>query len=133
MRTIRGLVGVYDADGTLRGEVAYWVGARLGRAHCALCDITHGTFRRRPDWDRCAAGLPVPFVTHHRDEVDELAAPPPYVAAETDDGLVVLVDRDGLEGLAVPVDGDDDPATGPQERLVAAIEAAATAHGLAWR
>jgi hypothetical protein len=119
--TIRGLVGVYDADGTLRGEVAYWVGARLGRAHCALCDITHGTFRRRSDWDRCAAGLPVPFATHHRDEVDDLVAPPPYVAAETDDGPVVLVDREDLEGLAAS-----------PEALMAAIEAAATAHGLAW-
>jgi hypothetical protein len=43
-RVVR-LVGVYDADGTPRGEIAYWVGARLGRTHCALCDITHGPWR----------------------------------------------------------------------------------------
>ena len=121
MATIRRLVGVYDADGTLRGEVAYWVGARLGRAHCALCDITHSAVRRRPEWQRCAEGLPVPFVTHHRDEVDDLIAPPPYVAAETDDGAVVLVDGPALETL-----------DGSAEGLVAAIEAAATEHGLAW-
>jgi hypothetical protein len=46
-RPVRRLVGVYDADGTLRGEVGYWVGARLGRAHCALCDITHSPIRER--------------------------------------------------------------------------------------
>jgi hypothetical protein len=33
------LIGVYAADGTVTGELAYFVGARLGRAHCALCDI----------------------------------------------------------------------------------------------
>jgi hypothetical protein len=39
-RTIHRLVGVYNADGTLLGEVRYFVAARLGRAHCPLCDIT---------------------------------------------------------------------------------------------
>ncbi len=57
------LVGVYDADGTVRGELAYWVGARLGRRHCALCHITHGSVRQRPEWKACRAGLPVPFGT----------------------------------------------------------------------
>lgn len=35
------VVGVYDADHTLAGEVAYVVGKLLGRRHCALCDVTH--------------------------------------------------------------------------------------------
>ena len=39
------LIGVYDANGTLSGELAYWIGARLGRRHCSLCDITHGSVR----------------------------------------------------------------------------------------
>ena len=34
----------------LVGEARYWIGARLGRAHCALCDITHGLFTERDDW-----------------------------------------------------------------------------------
>ncbi|GDX28913.1 hypothetical protein LBMAG13_13430 [Actinomycetes bacterium] len=28
------LIGVYDADATLWGEISYWVGARLGVRHC---------------------------------------------------------------------------------------------------
>ena len=47
-RVVR-FVGVYNAEGTLRGEVAYWIGARLGLGHCALCDITHGVFTVRAD------------------------------------------------------------------------------------
>jgi hypothetical protein len=34
-RTIRRLVGVYNANGSVSGELAYFIGARLGRAHRA--------------------------------------------------------------------------------------------------
>ena len=61
--TVRRIVGVYDADGTWRGEVAYWIGARLGRAYCALCEITHSPFREKTRWKECAEGMPVPFET----------------------------------------------------------------------
>ena len=68
------LVGVYDADATFRGELSYWVGARLGRRHCALCDITHGTVRERPEWAACRTGLPIPFDTFHRTTNRHLSA-----------------------------------------------------------
>ncbi len=61
-RTIRRLVGVYHADGTLLGEVSYFVGARLGRAHCSLCDITHGLVRERPEWRAACSILNRPEV-----------------------------------------------------------------------
>ena len=58
MKIVR-LIGVYDANGTLRGEIAYWIGARLGRRHCSLCEVTHGLFAVKGDWKRCRDGLPV--------------------------------------------------------------------------
>ena len=45
--TVRELIGVYDADGTLLGEARYWIGARLGQTHRALCDID-GAHRKSP-------------------------------------------------------------------------------------
>ncbi len=86
------LVGVYDADSTVRGELAYWVGARLGRRHCSLCEITHGSVRQRPEWKACQAGLPVPFDTFHRDDQPDAirvaaGGQAPVVVAETDAGL----------------------------------------------
>lgn len=121
---VRRLVGVYDAEGTLRGEVAYWVGARLGRAHCALCDITHGVLRERADWRSCRDGLPVPFDTHHRDDQPEevraaAGGVAPVVLAATDVGHVVLLGPDDLEACAGSVD-----------RLVEAVDAACARHGL---
>ena len=126
MSRLVSLVGVYDARSDLRSELAYWVGARLGRRHCALCDITHGTFRERSSWRQCRDGLPVPFAQVHLDErPDEIVAltdgAVPCVVARTDDGDLVLLDRDALERCA----GDPD-------RLVSAIAAAVEQQELSW-
>jgi hypothetical protein len=128
---IVGLVGVYHARGTISGEIAYWVGARLGRTHCALCDITHGTFRAKPEFDRCRAGLPVPFETVHLDErTPEVTAVSegrtPCVVARIDDGRGttthrVLLDPEHLEAC------HGDPVA-----LMAAIERTADAESLSW-
>ena len=124
--TIVRLIGVYDADGSLRGEITYWVGAQLGRAHCALCDITHGLLTKRRDWQHCQAGLPVPFDTFHRDDQPEavrqaVSAQLPSVLAETETGLVVLVGP-----------GELDACGGSVEGLTGAIEMAVAREHLAW-
>ena len=120
------LHGVYDADGTMRGEVAYWIGARLGRRHCSLCDITHGTLREKSEWQECRIGLPVPFDMHHRDDQPDavrtaVAAVAPVVVAETDTGIVLLLGPADLDACA-----------GSTERLLDAIERAAERNNLRW-
>ena len=50
---VNGFVGIYDADATLVGEVSYWIGARLGRTHCSLCELTHGLFTVKREWKEC--------------------------------------------------------------------------------
>lgn len=110
------LVGVYDADGTVLGELSYFVRARFGAAHCALCDITHGRGRERAAWQACRAQLPVPFETFHRDDlppaVQAVASGLPTVVAERADGTFVeVLDRAALESCA-----------GSPERLVALLD-----------
>ena len=124
--SIRRLIGVYNADGTLRGELTYWVGARLGRAHCALCDVTHGSVRERPDWIACRAGLPVPFDTYHRNDqppaVRELLGDRiPAVVADTDHGLMLLLGPDELAACVASPD-----------RLVDALTDAVETQPLSW-
>jgi hypothetical protein len=124
--TVLRLIGVYDADHTLRGELADFVGARLGRSHCALCDITHGLVRAKSDWRRCQAELPVPFETFHRDDqpaavraaTDDAA---PVVVAETAAGLVPLLDASALEACQ-----------GSIEQMQAAVEHALEQKDLTW-
>ena len=123
---INRLIGVYNADGTMRGELAYWVGARLGRRHCSLCDITHGSVRERPEWKTCRAGLPVPFDTYHRNDQPDtvrIAADghAPVVVAETNSGSVVLLTPAELHACGGSID-----------LLVDAIERAAERAGLTW-
>ena len=124
-RIIR-LVGVYDADSTVRGELAYWVSARLGRRHCSLCEITHGSVRQRPKWRACQAELPVRFDTYHRnDQPDPIrtaaGGQAPVVVAETDLGHMLLL-----------ASADLDACDGSIDRLVEAIERSAVRLGLTW-
>jgi hypothetical protein len=78
------ILGVYDADGGLSGEIRYVIGHLLGTAECSLCDITHSPLGRRRSWDRMVAALDIPFDLRHRNEL---------TGAETE----------ALEGLELPV------------------------------
>ena len=93
------LIGVYDADATLLGEVSYWIGARFGVRHCSLCDITHSLFREKPQWRECQSQLEsdlhVEIETFHRnDQPDDVRACIdglyPAVVMRGDDGAVSM-------------------------------------------
>lgn len=103
-RTIDEFVGVYDADGTVVGELSYWIGARLGRTHCSLCELTHGLFATKREWRECSTNLGVPFTTWHRNDAPtEVTAAIeffPAVVARRGDSLSVIVDAETLESFA---------------------------------
>ena len=93
------LIGVYDADATLLGEVSYWLGARFGVRHCSLCDITHSLFREKSQWRECQSRLEsdlhVEIETFHRnDQPDDVRAcidgKYPAVVMRGDDGVVSI-------------------------------------------
>ena len=109
------LTGVYQANGSFGGEVAYVVGRLLGRSHCALCEITHGSVKEKASWKTCRESLDVPFDAVHLDErsAEVMAATDgrtPCVVAHSADGLRIIVDAEALERCA-----------GSPEALVAAI------------
>lgn len=104
--TVTELVGVYDADGGLLGEAAYVWGKVRGTRHCGLCDITHSTVRRKSEWDRMAASLPVPVRLLHLNELDDALAAAvaatraPVVLARGDDGWRELLGAAELDEMA---------------------------------
>ncbi len=96
------LIGVYDADSTLLGEVSYWVGARFGITHCSLCELTHGLFTKKSEWKQCAESFTVPFHLFHRDDAPHdvltaLAGKFPAVLQRTTEGLKVILTKEELE------------------------------------
>lgn len=94
------VIGVYDAEGTLRGEIAYLLRRTFAGQHCALCDITHGPVRMRSSWERCASdfasrhGVTV-FLAHlddaPRSVLDDANFQAPSVYLERLDGAVELL------------------------------------------
>ncbi len=96
------LIGVYDADSTLLGEISYWVGARLGITHCSLCELTHGLFTQKSEWRQCAESLTIPFRLFHRDDAPDdvivaLAGEFPAVLQRTTEGLKIILTKEELE------------------------------------
>ena len=125
-RTVRRLIGIYDAEATLRGELTYWVGARLGRAHCALCDITHGLVRERRDWKTLKADLPAPFATFHRDDR------PAEITAVVGDGAPIVVADTAMGAVRLLGPPELEACASSPERLITAILQAVDAAGLVW-
>ena len=60
--------GVYHTNGGLVGELAYVFGKIRGTAHCALCDITHGPFSKKPEWRELELELGIPIRLVHLNE-----------------------------------------------------------------
>lgn len=108
--TVSELVGVYDADGGLLGEAAYVWGKVRGTRHCGLCDITHSTVRRKGEWDRMVARLPVPVRLLHLNELDDdlraavAATRAPVVLAREEGTWRELIGAAELDEMAGSVD-----------------------------
>lgn len=47
MRNSLQLIGVYKADGGIKGELAYLFGHLVGTRECSLCDITHSPIKKK--------------------------------------------------------------------------------------
>lgn len=88
VRRVR-LVGIYDADGGLAGELRYAIGKLRGRHKCALCDLTHGwNPMGSRQWKQACAASPVELELVHRDEATaaQLAAATRLPAIVAHDG-----------------------------------------------
>jgi hypothetical protein len=77
-RSGRTFVLIYNADGTLRGELTYVIGHHvLGTLSCELCDISHGPVMQKKAWKEWKATMlqdgHLVQVIHRNDMSPELA------------------------------------------------------------
>jgi hypothetical protein len=108
------LIGVYNADGGVIGELKYFFGHLIGVAKCELCDITHSPIRRKASFDQLAGELKseyrLDFALKHLNERTESetkasAGKEPCVLAEYPDGaLGMFLDRQELRVVEGHVD-----------------------------
>ena len=97
------LFAIYNAEGSLVGELRYALTKVLGGVTCALCDITHGWNPRGKRVWRDFAGLPESVQWLHKDEVSpELSVAVanqtlPCVIADLGGRIELLLDCGELE------------------------------------
>lgn len=123
----RRVIGIYDADGSLRGELRYVTLHLLGRAECALCDITHGVVRRKRSIDGLREDLrsefDVELELRHRDEVD------PAIVQSVAPGLPCVVEVVGTTVRTLLSRDDLRDCGGDVERFGAALRDRLTGDG----
>ena len=120
------LVGVYNADGGLLGELGYVIGKLRGTVHCALCDISHGRrVTAKGEWTAALERLPMPMVTVHRNEMDDLTA-----TVIGGNELPVVVYLEGADGRILLTPADLERCDGDPDALVRAVDAALGRPGL---
>ena len=101
------LYAIYDADGSLVGELRYLVDKFLGRADCALCDLSHGWHPAGKRAWRQRQGATTQLSWLHRDEVPphvltQVSESLPCIAMDTNGRVDILICKDQLAGC----DGD---------------------------
>ena len=64
------IIGIYNANGSLLGEMRYVFDKVFLKKHCALCDITHGmSYKAKRTWLEQAERFQIPIETLHLDEI----------------------------------------------------------------
>ncbi len=108
MSSFQKLIGIYNAKGSLIGELQYFFGKIRGTAHCALCDITHGKLKEKDDFKKCKQDLDIPLELLHLDELnselEEFSKEAPCIIGKNKEGFVLIIDSEELEGCKSSVD-----------------------------
>jgi len=90
------VVGIYNADGTIGGELSYAFAKLARRGSCELCDVTHGwNPLGKRSWKAAVEQSDLNLTFIHRDEAlpEQLAAAGqlPAVVMSSDDGWQVIM------------------------------------------
>ena len=66
------IVGIYNADGSILGELKFVASKVVGRSDCGLCDLTHGWNPfGKPSWKSACSASNIEIELVHRNELTE--------------------------------------------------------------
>ena len=96
------LVGVYNAKGSLLGELTYVSKKVLGLTRCALCDLSHGwSPREKSSWKQACRQSKIKLNLLHLDELDDQQTAAltraPVILAYIDHRWQVIMESDEIE------------------------------------
>lgn len=96
------LVGVYNAKGSLLGELTYISKKLLGFTRCALCDLSHGwSPREKKSWKLACRQSNLELSLLHLDELNEqqveVLKTAPAILAYIDHRWQIIMERDEIE------------------------------------
>jgi hypothetical protein len=94
---------IYDSDGSFMGEVRYLRDKCLGKAECALCDLSHGWNPFGQSGWRQRSGVTASMNWVHRDELPQhitnlVVGHLPCVVMESGHTVEIVVSRAALVG-----------------------------------
>ena len=92
---------IYNASGTLAGELNYLYGKYFLDEHCELCDITHSTVSAKPEWKEWIGSLKCENYVLHTNEakamnIDVTQFVLPVVLIDRGNGLEELVSKNEM-------------------------------------
>ena len=98
------LIGVYNANGGLFGELVYVLGKTLRLTQCALCDLSHGYVHEKQSVRRWRQTLPIPFSFQHLNELDPAVRSfvkdqTPCVVLQAYGSLSIFIDHTTLSSM----------------------------------
>ena len=92
---------IYNASGTMAGELNYLYGKYFLDEHCELCDITHSTVSAKPEWKEWIGSLKCENFVLHTNEakamnIDVTQFVLPVVLIDRGKGLEELVSKNEM-------------------------------------
>lgn len=95
------IVGVYNADGSILGELNFAIRKVIGKSDCGLCDLTHGWNPfGKPSWRNACSASSIEIELVHRDELtsdqNEVAGDLPAVIALLDGAWKELMSAEDI-------------------------------------
>jgi len=102
MKKILRLIGVYNANGTLLGELAYLIRKKLGIRDCVLCDITYRGFRKNKEWleHPKSKNVELIYLNDRNEELREFTdQKTPCIVGQVKGGYVMVINKDELRRL----------------------------------
>ena len=100
---------IYNAEGSIFGELKYFYNKHIKDISCSMCDITHNTLSEKREWKKRCTVSPFKIECLHLDELPKdienlVEGNTPCVVAKTSTTNEIIIDNKELIAMKGNVD-----------------------------